>query len=965
MAATGAEIASAYVTITTKMPGIQKDIAKQLGGVDGQRIGSGLGAKMSAGLKTSLKVGGAAAAAVLGTALVKGFGRLKAIETAEAKMRGIGFTSKQIAGAMDNALKSVQGTAFGLGDAASTASQLMAAGIKPGKELEGLLSSVANNAALAGSGFGEMGSIFAKAATQANGVQNDVIGQLADRNIPIYQELGKVLGVTDGEVFKLASQGKINFEQFAQAAEAAAGTAAKEMGGTTTGAFDNMMAALGRLGAKILKDIFPLIGPLFQNITKWLDEAMVHVEPVVDAFGTGFKNAIEGVKTGWEWLKNNSDWLGPLAVGIAAGAAALKAYLFWNNVFIPGVKAAKAGMIAFNAALRANPIGIIVTAVAALVAGLVWFFTQTKTGKKIWGEFTGFLSEAWANVSSFFKTVWESYLKPVFDGIGVVVQWLWKNILEPYFNAWKFLFAVVGGIIAGVWESVLKPVFDGIGAVIGWLWNNIVKPYFGLVAAQFRAVGAVVSWLWTNAVQPAFAFIGQAISLTWNSVIKPVFAAIYGVIANTLGPVFTWLKSNIIDPVWNGIKATISAVWTNGIKPVIDTLVRVIQSDPKKAFEAARDAIGVAWSGIQELAKKPVKFVIETVINGLIGTVNKILPDGMKIPTVPLPKGFSDGGYTGNLAPSAVAGVVHGNEHVIRAQSRAKIEARHPGLLDHMNRTGSVPGYKKGGFVHPLPGAVITEEYGGYPGHKGIDMALPAGSPIRAAASGLVNFSGWYGGGGWMAGIDHRNGFVTHYKHMMSPPPVKVGQPVTQGQVIGFEGSTGDSTGPHLHFETILNGNRLNPRNFMNFDGSDSGDGGFFNILGGLKDGLLGKLKDAFPGGGMFVDVAAGLASSAIDGSLDFVKSMLGFHNEHEPKLYDNGGWLQPGLSLVANKTGAPERILTDSQWDALADRGSGSGVFHLYDSDGVLFGTMRGIADDAVDDSLADQARARRFAGV
>ena len=175
-----------------------------------------------------------------------------------------------------------------------------------------------------------------------------------------------------------------------------------------------------------------------------------------------------------------------------------------------------------------------------------------------------------------------------------------------------------------------------------------------------------------------------------------------------------------------------------------------------------------------------------------------------------------------------------------------------------------------------------------------------------------------------MAGIDHRNGFVTHYKHMMSPPPVKVGQPVAQGQVIGFEGSTGDSTGPHLHFETILNGNRLNPRNFMKFDGSDSGDGGFFNLLSGLKEGLLGKLKDAFPGGDMFVDVAAGLASSAIDGSLDFVKSMLGFHKDNEPTLYDNGGWLQPGLSLVANKTGTPERILTDSQWDAVANSGSG-----------------------------------------
>ncbi|MCB8043635.1 tape measure protein [Microbacterium oxydans] len=68
----------------------------------------------------------------------------------------------------------------------------------------------------------EMGSIFNKAATQANGVQNDVISQLADRGIPIYQALADQMGVTAGEVFKMASEGKVDFETFSKAAEAAA-----------------------------------------------------------------------------------------------------------------------------------------------------------------------------------------------------------------------------------------------------------------------------------------------------------------------------------------------------------------------------------------------------------------------------------------------------------------------------------------------------------------------------------------------------------------------------------------------------------------------------------------------------------------------------------------------------------------------------------------------------------------------
>ena len=265
------EIANAYVALTTKLPGVQKDIEKAIGGADVDKQGRSMGGKLMSGLKAGALAGTAAAGAVivggLGVALTKGFGRLTGIENATAKMDGLGFSAQETQGLMDNALDSVKGTAFGLESAAGVAAQLAATGIGPGDEMAGILSTIAGNAAAAGGSMEEMGSIFSKAATQANGVQNDVLAQLADRGIPIYQALAEELGVTAGEVFDLASAGEIGFDQFAKAAEAASGDVAAAMGETTTGSWQNLLASLGRGGAGLLGGVFEELAPTIQAIT--------------------------------------------------------------------------------------------------------------------------------------------------------------------------------------------------------------------------------------------------------------------------------------------------------------------------------------------------------------------------------------------------------------------------------------------------------------------------------------------------------------------------------------------------------------------------------------------------------------------------------------------------------------------------------------------------------------------------
>src|SRR5690606_37813786 len=116
------------------------------------------------GLKKTGIAAGVAVGAATGAALWRGFERLKGIENAEAKLRGLGHSAQTVEGIMDNALASVKGTAFGLDEAATTAAGAVAAGIKPGKELERVLGLTGDTATIAGSSMGELGAIFNKVA---------------------------------------------------------------------------------------------------------------------------------------------------------------------------------------------------------------------------------------------------------------------------------------------------------------------------------------------------------------------------------------------------------------------------------------------------------------------------------------------------------------------------------------------------------------------------------------------------------------------------------------------------------------------------------------------------------------------------------------------------------------------------------------------------------------------------------
>jgi len=140
------------------------------------------------------------------------------------------------------------------------------------------------------------------------------------------------------------------------------------------------------------------------------------------------------------------------------------------------------------------------------------------------------------------------------------------------------------------------------------------------------------------------------------------------------------------------------------------------------------------------------------------------------------------------------------------------------GNLDYFNDKGQSA--KKALMRTPIDGARLSSGFGtrkhpvlGYTKmHKGVDFAAPSGTPIYAAGDGVIEFAGWNGGYGKLVRIRHNGEYKTQYAHMKGFAKIaRVGNRVRQGQVIGYVGTTGRSTGPHLHYEVVKAGKQVNP----------------------------------------------------------------------------------------------------------------------------------------------------------
>jgi murein DD-endopeptidase MepM/ murein hydrolase activator NlpD len=142
-------------------------------------------------------------------------------------------------------------------------------------------------------------------------------------------------------------------------------------------------------------------------------------------------------------------------------------------------------------------------------------------------------------------------------------------------------------------------------------------------------------------------------------------------------------------------------------------------------------------------------------------------------------------------------------EKQLRAIQATSSQTQIPSMWAHMGKINNEFGFRR----NPFGGR--TYEF-----HGGMDIDGERGEQVLAPANGVVTEAGWKGGYGNMVEVDHGNGLKTRYGHL-SKIDVQIGDPITRGQVMAFIGSTGRSTGPHLHYELRLNDRPINPRRFL------------------------------------------------------------------------------------------------------------------------------------------------------
>ena len=419
------------------------------------------------------------------------------------------------------------------------------------------------------------------------------------------------------------------------------------------------------LGIKDGEQGVNLIGIAFESITGFIRDASESLNKFTSWLKDSplaldaLKSAVVGITSAWAGYKAVMTVIKGIEAIRNATLAITNGLMLAQFVRTGALTAAEAANAAatmgasgafsiFNAVLAANPIGLIVTAVAALVAALIWFFTQTETGQQIWSSFVDWIKQAWQGIADFFVNLWSGIsegastlwdgvvaawtayvetVKAVWGAIGTFFSDLWTGIQEFASVAWTAITSTVMAIVQpfidgfmNIWNNIsdgLTQIWEGIKMIFQGAWEFIKSIFLGailiiidLVTGNFNQLGADLSLIWEG--------IQNGISLIWEG-IKTYFSGVVDVIVGYATGVFENF-SNVLSTIWEFIKTATSMAW-EWIKSTVSNLITGLIQGAQNLWNNFVSFLSSLWENIKSTASAAwagLKSLVLGFINGLV-----------------------------------------------------------------------------------------------------------------------------------------------------------------------------------------------------------------------------------------------------------------------------------------------------------------------------------------------------------
>lgn len=397
-----------------------------------------------------------------------------------------------------------------------------------------------------------------------------------------------------------------------------------------------------------------------KNMTKNVGQSLAQMKDAFDAvIKTSIGSIAPQIQSVANALGNFATWLnkskGPMAgfvKGLIAWSPVIAGVLIVVGLLTSGIgkmitsfksivgaaKAIGGGLKAIWGVMAANPIVALIVVIAALVAGLVYFFTQTKTGKKIWKDFVNTMKNLWEGLSKFFTEKWDSIVKTFNDAVkGVQNGWdsvttffsdLWTGIVDGAKSAWNGLTSFLSGLWNGI-VNIATSVWGGISSFFSGLWNGIVS----VATNVWNTFGPALTTIWNGIVDVAKG--------VWNLLKAVIMGPILIVIDlitgswDKLGSDLKLIWDSIVSAgkqIWNGLVSFFSGIWDfiktyamvvwNALISALKGIWKGAVSAASSIWKALTSFFSGLWNGIVSTAKSLWNGVVSFLKGLWSGTVN-------------------------------------------------------------------------------------------------------------------------------------------------------------------------------------------------------------------------------------------------------------------------------------------------------------------------------------------------------